>query len=151
MPTRVPRTQHERPRAPREPSARVPRGRPALTGRALVLGAIMVLLIVVLASPITRYLGSRSDVGHASAQLHADRTKLRQLTRQQQRLADPGYVQQQARDTLQYAMPGDTVYVVVDKGAKSDLAASSGGGTSTPAKGQAWNTRIWASVRSAGR
>ena len=111
----------------------------------------MVLLVVVLASPITRYLGSRGDVSSASAQLHRDRAELRDLTAQQQRYADPGYIQQQARDTLQYAMPGDTVYVVVDKGAQSDLAASSGASTSAPAKGQAWNSRIWESVRSASR
>ena len=116
-----------------------------------MLGAIVVLLIVVLASPITRYLGSRNDVSHAAAQLHADRTELGQLTRQKQRYGDPGYIEQQARDTLQYAMPGDTVYVVVDKGSRSDLAASSGATTSTAAKGRAWNTRLWASVRSAGR
>ncbi len=127
------------------------RTRPVLTGRALVLGAIMVLLIVVLASPITRYLGSRSDVDHAAAQLQADRTELRQLTQRKQRYADPGYIQQQARDTLQYAMPGDTVYVVVDKGAKSDLAANPGTAKSRPAKGLAWNTRLWDSVRSASR
>ncbi|WP_375487390.1 septum formation initiator family protein [uncultured Jatrophihabitans sp.] len=126
------------------------RGRPVLTGRALVLGAVLVLLVVVLAAPITRYLGSRGDVGHAASQLHQDRSELRALTRQQQRLDDPGYIQQQARDRLQYAMPGDTVYVVVDKGAKSDLAASSGHGTSKPARGRTWNNRIWASVRSAG-
>ena len=127
------------------------RTRPVLTGRALVLGAIIVLLVVVLASPITRYLGSRSDVGTAAAQLHQDRTQLGELTRQKQRYADPGYIQQRARDTLQYAMPGDTVYVVVDKGHKSDLPATSGGGSSTEAKGGTWNARIWNSVRSAGR
>ena len=141
----------DRQRSNRDTGRPAARGRPVLTGRALVLGAILVLLVVVLASPITRYLGSRSDVSHAAAQLHADRTEQRQLTREKQRYADPGYIQQRARDTLQYAMPGDTVYVVVDKGAKSDLAASSGGKKSTPAKGRAWNTRIWASVRSAGR
>ena len=128
-----------------------PHGRPVLTGRALVLGAIVVLLVVVLASPISRYLGSRSDVGHAAAQLHADRVEQHDLTAAKKRYADPGYIQQQARDTLQYAMPGDTVYVVVDKGATSDLRASSGKGTSVQAKGRTWNDRIWDSVRSASR
>ena len=126
-------------------------GRPVLTGRALVLGAIVVLLVVVLASPISRYLGSRGDVGHAAAQLHADRAELHDLNAAKKRYADPGYIQQQARDTLQYAMPGDTVYVVVDQGTKSDLRASSGKGASVQAKGRTWNNRIWDSVRSASR
>jgi cell division protein FtsB len=122
--------------------------RPVLTGRALVLGAIVVLLVVLLASPIHRYLASRGDVDQAAQQLHTDRSDLAHLDRQQARWADPGYIQQQARIHLQFAMPGDTVYVVVDKGQRSDIEKTAGT-TSKPATGPAWNTRLWDSVRAA--
>ncbi|WP_375477129.1 septum formation initiator family protein [uncultured Jatrophihabitans sp.] len=123
-------------------------GRPVLTGRALVLGALVVLLVVLLAPPVHRFLRSRSDIGAAAAQLHADRAALRSLAEQRLRWGDPGYIQRQARARLQFAMPGDTVYVVVDKGQRSNLATTAGQG-GRKAVGPAWNTRLWDSVRAA--
>jgi cell division protein FtsB len=124
--------------------------RPVLTGRALVLGGIVVLLIVLLAAPIQRYLGSRSDITGAAQQLHDDRTQLSQLSHQLALWSDPGYIQQQARLRLQYAMPGDTVYVVVDKGQKSDIETTAGS-SSKQAAGSGWNGRLMDSVRAAGK
>jgi cell division protein FtsB len=126
------------------------RARPVLTGRALVLGGIVVLLVVLLAAPIQRYLGSRSDLNAAGQQLRNDRSQLAQLTRQKALWSDPGYIQQQARTRLQYAMPGDTVYVVVDKGQKSDIEKSAGS-TSKQAGGPGWNNRLMDSVRAAAK
>jgi cell division protein FtsB len=122
--------------------------RPVLTGRALALGAVVVVLIVLLASPINRYLSSRHAVGTASRQLHDDQHRLAQLTRQRDRWGDPGYIQQQARSRLEYAMPGDTVYVVVGAGQRSDIARTSGVQAAQPA-GTGWNTRLMDSVRAA--
>jgi cell division protein FtsB len=124
-------------------------GRPVLTGRALVLGALVVLLVVVLASPVTRWLGSRSDVSDAATQLRRDQSQLSVLNRQKAQWSDPGFIQQQARERLQYAMPGDTTYVVVDQGQKTQIQRSSGTGVSRSARGGAWNTRLWDSVRAA--
>jgi cell division protein FtsB len=126
------------------------RGRPVRTGRGLALGGVVILLVVLLASPIHRYLASRSDISSSARQLQQDRQQLRDLRRQQQRWGDPGYVQQQARTRLQYAMPGDVVYVVVDKGQRSDIEKTAGSsGAST--RGSEWNTRLWDSVRAAAR
>jgi cell division protein FtsB len=121
-----------------------------LTGRALVLGGVIVLLVVLLASPVHRFLASRSDVSQADRQLRHDRSQLANLTKQRDKWSDPGYIQAQARTRLQYAMPGDTVYVVVHKGQRSTIektAASS----SRRAPGPGWNTRLWDSVRAAGK
>ncbi|MFN2561390.1 MAG: septum formation initiator family protein [Jatrophihabitans sp.] len=125
-------------------------GRPVLTGRALVLGGIVILLVVLLASPIQRYLTSRHDLSGAGRQLQDDRQQLGELTRQKSLWSDPGFIQQQARKRLQYAMPGDTVYVVVDKGQKSDIEKSAG----LPGKhiaGPGWNNRLMDSVRAAAK
>jgi cell division protein FtsB len=131
------------------PEARqTPRPRRAITGRALVLGTLVVLLLVVLASPLHRYFGSRSDVSHAAQQLHDDQTQLVQLQQQQRQWSDPGYIQQQARSRLLYAMPGDTVYVVVNPGQKSDIEKSAGASVANQAS--TWNQRLWRSVQIAG-
>jgi cell division protein FtsB len=123
--------------------------RRAITGRALVLGTLVILLLVLLASPLHRYFGSRSDVQHASQQLRSDQSQLADLTKQLQRWGDPGYIQQQARLRLQYAMPGDTVYVVTDAGQPSDITKTSG--TEVPSQaGDTWNQRLWETVQKAG-
>jgi cell division protein FtsB len=131
-------------------SARNPRPRPVLTGRALVLGGIVVLLIVLLASPIHRYLASRTAISAAAQQLQDDRSRLAELTQQKALYADPGYLQRQARTRLQYAMPGDTVYVVVDKGQRSDIEKSAGSAAKADT-GTEWNSRLWNSLRAAGK
>ncbi len=122
--------------------------RRAVTGRALVLGVLVVLLVVVLASPVSRYFGSRSDVGAAATQLQQDQKQLKALQAQLAKWSDPGYVQQQARARLQWAMPGDTVYVVVGQGQKSEIAKTAGAPRSTTS-GPTWNQRLWASVQAA--
>ncbi|MGI8760348.1 MAG: FtsB family cell division protein [Jatrophihabitantaceae bacterium] len=125
------------------------KARRAVTGRALVLGTLLVLLLVLLAAPLNRYFGSRNDASHAAQQLNEDRRQLAELTRQLALWSDPGYLQQQARARLQYAMPGDTVYVVVKRGARSQIEATQGVPAGKAAAG-AWNTRLWSSVQHAG-
>jgi cell division protein FtsB len=122
--------------------------RRAVTGRALLLGTLVVLLIVLLASPLNRYFGSRSDVSNAAQKLEQDRVQVTELQGQLAQWADPGYLQQQARQRLQYAMPGDTVFVVVNHGAQSEIERTAHSGAGKQAAGT-WNQRLWTSVQDA--
>ncbi len=133
---------------PADPHTR--RARPVLTGRALALGALVVLLVVVLASPVHRYLASRTDVNSAARLLHDDRHQLVELSNQKALYSDPGFIQQQARKRLSFAMPGDTVFVVVDKGAKSEIEQTRSKASSAKTGGP-WNDRLWNSIRAADR
>ena len=127
--------------------SRTTRPRRAVTGRALVLGTLVVLLIVLLASPLNRYFGSRGDLNAANSQLQRDKQQLTDLQKQYQQWSDPGFIQQQARKRLQYAMPGDTVYVTVNRGQRNDIARTSG--THHPSPHGGWNTALWDSVEHA--
>jgi cell division protein FtsB len=132
--------------------ARPSRGRAprrAITGRALVLGTLVVLLVVLLASPLHRYFASRGDVAHASQQLKSDQQQLAEQTKQLQRWGDPGFIQQQARVRLQYAMPGDTVYIVTGAGQQSDITKTNAKKDSAKSAA-AWNQRLWETVQKAG-
>jgi cell division protein FtsB len=131
--------------------ARRSSGRPrrAVTGRALVLGTLVVLLLMLLASPLHRYFDSRSDVAHAAQQLHDDQADLAEMNKLLKRWGDPGYIQQQARVRLQYAMPGDTVYIVTGANHPSDIIASTGKAKSKPVD-NTWNKRLWETVQKAG-
>jgi len=124
--------------------------RRAVTGRALVLGTVVVLLLVLLASPLNRYFASRSDVSKAASQLKQDEQTLKQLKAEQKQWGDPGYIQQQARLRLLYAMPGDTTYIVVNHGAKNDIVKTVGTPSHTDSTGT-WNTKLWDSVAHASK
>jgi cell division protein FtsB len=124
-------------------------GRPrrTVTGRALVLGAVVILLLVLLASPLQRYFASRGALSSAATQYQQDKSELAKLKQQLALWSDPGFIQQQARQRLEYAMPGDTVYVVVNRGQKNDIVTTNGDYGKTAQ--QAWTTKLWGSVQRA--
>ncbi|MEP6598926.1 MAG: septum formation initiator family protein [Actinomycetota bacterium] len=126
--------------------------RRGLTGRALVLVGVVVLLVVVLAAPLHRYLSIRSAIAQAEQQQRDTRARIGTLKQQLAQWDDPAFVAAQARDRLQYAMPGDTVYVIVTPSTPS----TAGAGVSSPVDtgatkvpGRTWNERLWGSVQGA--
>jgi cell division protein FtsL len=124
--------------------------RRGITGRALVLGAVLILLIVVLASPVHRYLATRSALSQAEQQRRANQAELAQLQQQAAQWNDPAYIAQQARARLQFAMPGDTVYVVVSPNTKPATGVPARrDSTATRVPGDSWNERLWGSIRAA--
>ncbi|HSY15679.1 MAG TPA: septum formation initiator family protein [Jatrophihabitantaceae bacterium] len=121
-----------------------------VTGRALVLGAAVVLLVVLLASPLHRYLSSRSALQQAQQQGRISQQQLALLQQQQQQLQEPAYIEQQARVQLRYALPGDTVYTVVQAGQQPSLGTEGPISSAPPrAAGDSWNSRLWGSVQAA--
>jgi cell division protein FtsB len=114
----------------------------------LVLAAVVIGILVLLAAPLHRYFASRADVNNAARELQTDQSQLATLKHQQALWSDPGFIQEQARVQLQYAMPGDTVYVVVRPG-QSTNAQSGAPNSSTQPTGSTWATRLWGSVQAA--
>jgi len=89
-------------------------------------------------------------LNEASVEQSNNARKLTQLQQQAKDLQDPAYIERLARQRLQYAMPGDTVYVVTHEGDKPDLATSnSQSGDAVKEPGQTWNQRLWGTVRTA--
>jgi cell division protein FtsB len=90
------------------------RRRPLFTGRAVLLGALVLLLGLTLAGPVRQYVAGRTQL----VALAAERTRLeqraQQLEGQLQRQSDPAYTARQARERLTYVLPGDRLVVVVD-------------------------------------
>jgi cell division protein FtsB len=126
------------PAPPRKP-------RRAITGRAIVLGMLIVLLLVLLASPLNRYFASRSALNGAAQQLQSDKHQLGELKKQIAQWSDPGYIERQARTRLQYAMPGDTTYIVVDHGQANEIDRTAGTPRSA-GSGTTWNAKLWDSI-----
>lgn len=113
-----------------------------------MLGFVVVLTALVLAAPMQRFLQQRQSASQAEERRAELSARVDALQRQKDRWADPAYVEQQARARLQYARPGDTVYVVVEPGrpvgnASAEQAAPVG---ITPDQ-RSWQSRAWTSLQ----
>jgi cell division protein FtsB len=99
-------------RAGRPPAAA--RRRPLFTGRAALLGALVLLLALTLAGPVRQYLAGRAELVRLAAEGRALDERAQELQTQLGRQDDPMYAERQARDRLTYVLPGDRLIVVVD-------------------------------------
>jgi cell division protein FtsB len=113
-----------------------------------MLALVLVFAVVVLASPLHRYLVARGELAAAKADRVTSSAQLATLQAEKARWSDPAYVEQQARTRLQYAKPGETVYVVVRPGDEDDETRDPKPATSTVV-GDSWSARMWNSVRAA--
>jgi cell division protein FtsB len=98
----------------RTATAAATRRRPLFTGRALLLGALVLLLALTLAGPIRQFLAGRAELVQLAADGRELDRRADQLAEQLKRQADPAYAERQARERLTYVLPGDRLVVVVD-------------------------------------
>jgi len=90
------------------------RRRPLFTGRAVLLGVLVLLLALTLAGPVRQYTAGRAELVELAAEGRELDQRAEELQEQLQRQADPAYTEQQARTRLTYVLPGDRLLVVVD-------------------------------------
>jgi cell division protein FtsB len=132
-------------------SAGTPRRGPRFTGRAVLLGALVLLLAMTLAGPMRQYVAGRQELAELAAEQDALTQRATDLQAQLDRQADPAYIAQQARQRLTYVLPGDRLVVVGDVGD----AGSSAGDEELPAPGTGssapvpWYTGLLESVAAA--
>jgi cell division protein FtsB len=112
--------------APRRPGARTSgrrvgrtatagvRRRPLFTGRAVMLGALVLLLALTLAGPVRQYLAGSAELVRLAAEGRALDERAAELRQQLEQQADPAFAERQARERLTYVLPGDRLVVVVD-------------------------------------
>ncbi len=129
----------------------VRRRRPRLTGRATVLVLVLSLLTISYASSLRAYLDQREHIGDLKSQIALRQARISDLEREKRRWDDPAFVRQQARD-LNYVMPGETAYVVLDEDGKPlDSQASLTDPSKVARKAPtAWWSTAWKSVELAG-
>src|SRR4051812_4423979 len=129
----------------------VGRRRPRVTGRAAVLLLVLSLLTISYASSMRAYLDQRSHIDDLKGQIALRQARIDDLEREKRRWEDPAFVRQQARD-LNYVMPGETAYVVLDEDGKPlDSEASLSDPAAVARKAPtAWWSTAWESVELAG-
>jgi cell division protein FtsB len=84
------------------------------TGRAVLLGGLVLLLALTLAGPVRQYLAGRAELVQLAAEGRNLDQRAAELQQQLDRQADPAYAERQARKRLTYVLPGDRLVVVVD-------------------------------------
>jgi cell division protein FtsB len=92
----------------------VVRRRPLVTGRAVLLGALVLLLALTLAGPVRQYLAGRTELARLAAEGESLEQRAADLEEQLARQGDPAWTEREARDRLSYVLPGDRLVVVVD-------------------------------------
>lgn len=83
-----------------------------LAKQVAVLGLIFCAVALALAVPLRNYLTERAALGDSVSHEQQLRLQLAALEQQKGALADPVYIELEAKRRLQYVKPGDTVYVV---------------------------------------
>jgi cell division protein FtsB len=117
--------------------------RARFTSRAAVLAVVICAIALSLAYPVREYVAQRRQIDQLQAENQATAAQLSQLEAQAQRLSDPAYVEQQARDRLHLCMPGKTCYVII-----GGQPAAAGPQPAAVAAAP-WYQRLWHSVREA--
>jgi cell division protein FtsB len=117
----------------------------ALTSRATVLIALVVVLALAYTYPLRVYLEQESQIAEMEAALTAQREKIAESAKKLEKWKDPEYLRIQARERFNYVRPGETPLTVVpDEG---DEAASA---EQTPAAApDRWYDTLWSSVQAA--
>src|SRR5260370_38859727 len=95
------------------PSRPDPRDRARFTSRAAVLAVVICAIALSLAYPVREYVAQRRQIDQLQAENQTTAAELSRLQAEAQRLGDPAYVEQQARDRLHLCMPGKTCYVII--------------------------------------
>jgi cell division protein FtsL len=115
-----------------------------LTSRAAVLAVVICAIALSLAYPVREYIAQRRQIDQLQAERQMLNGQLQALQHQQQRLTDPAYVEQLARNKLHMCLRGETCYIVI--GGNPAHPGTVAAASLTP-----WYERLWQSVQEVNR
>lgn len=119
-----------------------------LTRRAAVLALVVCALVLSLAYPLKQYLAQRGQIAQLEQANAQKQKQVDELSRRKQQLQDPDYIKMLARQRLQFVVPGETQFVIVDKG---QSGGADGSGKAGGKAGGQWYSKLWGSVQTADR
>lgn len=128
-------------------SAPRPPGR--LTGRAVILGVVLVALALSYVFPLRVYFAQQAEISQLRAAQREQQARVEALAEQAALWADEDYIRIQARKRLYYGEPGEVLLVVLP----SDDPEPGPGADPDEAPGPAgppWWDTLWRSVQSTG-
>ena len=125
------------------PAGRPAGSRPRFTGRAAILAVVLCAIALSLAYPVREYIAQRRQIDQLQAQRSQIALQLKRLRHEQQRLHDPAYIEQLARDRLHMCMPTQKCYAIIEP-MPGNAQATAARRDQAP-----WYARLWSSVQQA--
>lgn len=119
-----------------------------MTGRAAVLAVVVGTLIVSYAYPLRTWFDQQSRLNDLRAEQAALQNEVTALEERQERLRDPAHIKAQARERLNFVMPGEVGFIVTGPDEREGEPAEGPTTASTGGPGPWWE-RLWASVEAA--
>lgn len=118
-----------------------------------VLAGVGVVLVILLAPYLRPWLAQRSDIAAQQAEVEELQRQVDQLQAERRRWTDPAYVKAQARERLNFVMPGELAYVVIDDDEQAPEADPARQAALDAGRigGRPWYDVLWQSVQLAGR
>ncbi|MET0953271.1 MAG: septum formation initiator family protein [Aeromicrobium sp.] len=124
---------------------------PRLTGRAIVLLGVVLLLITAYTSTLHAWWEQRADIQTTKAQIATTDRQIAELKDQQQRFDDPAYVKQQAKERFGWVLPGEVGYRVIGSDGKVQGGDVPTLDSPATARAPAWYDKLWGSVKESGK
>ncbi|HEY8532733.1 MAG TPA: septum formation initiator family protein [Micromonospora sp.] len=118
------------------------------TGRAVILGAVLITLALGYTYPVRLYLSQQAEIAALEAAQEAQRRRIGELTEEAAKWKDDEYVRIQARKRFYMVYPGEVPLLVLTD---SDEAAGDGGMTpdSRTQPPDPWYETLWSSIQAA--
>ncbi|MCV7578864.1 septum formation initiator family protein [Micrococcus luteus] len=91
-----------------------------ITGRSLIVVAVLLLAAVLVAPTLRAFLNQQLEISAAHEEIAAMQAQREDYERRIQLWDDPAYVTQQARERLELVMPGETLYSVTGRPSETD-------------------------------
>ncbi len=123
-----------------------------VTGRALILVLVFVMLGLSYASSLRIYLNQQHELAVAEQEISDRSAQIDELESNLARWDDPAYVRAQARDRLGWVLPGETGYRVIGEDGKpigDDVTIESEQKLPAGEHPTTWWERLWGSVETA--
>lgn len=105
-------------------------------------------LLLTYAYPLRVYLAQQAEISALQQHLAKQRAENEALTEQRAKWDDKAYIMSQARRRLQYVLPGETPYVVIDNSAQQGTPGAVRPEQTKPAENP-WYGKLWSSIEAA--
>lgn len=120
---------------------------------ATAVAGTLAVVALLLASSVRAWMEQRAAIAEERARLAQAADDLARLRAESDRWNDPDYVKAQARGRLNFKMPGEKAFVVIDDRRKVPVTTSPIGEVARQVErsDEVWFTRLWDSIETAGR
>lgn len=133
------------------PQQKAEQPRASLTTRAAVLLGVVAVLAASYAFPVRAWLDQRADLAAAEAERDALAAEVEELTEARDLWDDPAYIRAQARERLNFVLPGEVGLVVLGtESTPVEVVPTSGPVVAAVEEGQPWWSTIVASFTQVG-